>query len=863
MKARTQALKPVLELFLRPRSLLFHLEWLRRERKYRRIRRDIRREFDDAFYLGSYPEVRKLRIGPLRHFIMVGWKQGKDPNELFSTKAYLEMYHDVADMRVNPFHHYVVHGREEGRIAMVSRARRRNQVRPSEMLVLPDMPQDDAWDAMPRRVVDPPSRHAVNVVVPVYRSLPHVAATLESVLKSECETLFECVVVDDCSPEPEVSALLQRLAESGHIRLIANETNMGFVHSVNRGMAHNTRRDVVLLNSDVLVPDGWLDRLMAPLRSEPAVATVTPLSNNATIASYPNFAIDNNFELEVDSADVDRLARLANGSQVVDIPTGIGFCMAIRRAALADIGEFDAATFGLGYGEEGDFCMRALKADWRNVLVPGLYVKHYGSTSFGEGASERSEQAQAKLAAKHPDYPTRVSRHLAADPALSARIMLDVARLKNAIGRCSILFFTHTRGGGIETYLQYIRTKLIDDGLRDVVNRAIVIQTQQRGFVQVHSFGGRPLPYLPNLEMLNVERHKDSLGAIIEMLDPELVHMNSFAGLTVPSIECLMEALMSSGRPYWHVWHDHQPLCPRLTFLDAEDRYCGETDAGRCVACLASTSASFEWVRIEEWRARFKEYLSHAEVVSAPSEAAALRARRLVDVANKVKVQPHPEPYLDKVTPLSRPRRKDKMLRVLILGAIGPHKGAFLLAAMIRDIRRRNLPIHIDIVGYTASKDIRSGPNVTLHGRYNGDMDAARRVTAIQPDVCLVSSIWPETYVFTVSVAIALQLPLVTFDLGAQAERAREYGRSVILGRTMTEDPVGLNDALTAIDLDALWSLQANTRFNADLALSEYFKQERSRAQLVTAKTDLPAERVARRHGRTSAQEVGQMHASA
>jgi len=861
VRSRAQSVGPVLELLTRPRSLLLHLEWFRRERKYRRIRRDIRREFDDAFYLGTYPEVRRLRIGPLRHFIMVGWKQGKDPNELFSTNAYLEMYHDVADLRVNPFHHYVVHGRQEGRIAVVSRARRRALARPSEELVVPEIPAEDAWQALPRRVVDPPSRQAVNVVIPVYRSLEHVAATLDSVLRSHCETPFECLVVDDASPEPEVSALLRQLAASGHIRLLVNEANRGFVESVNRGMAHNDHRDVVLLNSDVQVHDGWLDRVMAPLRSDPSIATVTPLSNNATIASYPNFAIDNNFELEVGAAELDRLAAHANGSTVVDVPTGVGFCMAIRRATLNDVGDFDAATFGLGYGEEGDFCMRALKAGWRNVVATGVYVRHYGSTSFGEGASDRSEQAQVKLAAKHPDYPTRVSRHLSADPALSSRIMLDVARLKDALGRTSILFFSHTRGGGIETYLQYIRNQLIDDGLRDVVNRAIVIQTQQRGFVQVHAFGGRPLPYLPNLEALNIERHKDSLGAIIELLDPELVHMNSFAGLTVPSIARLMEALVSSGRPYWHVWHDHQPLCPRLTFLDAEDRYCGETDADRCVACLASTSASFEWVRIEDWRARFKTYLSHAEVVSAPSEAAALRARRLADVS-KVKVHPHPEPHLVDVTPLERPRRDNQPLRVLILGAIGPHKGAFLLAAMIRDIRRRNLPIHFDIVGYTSVKEIRSGPNVTLHGRYNGDLDAARRVAKIEPDLCLVSSVWPETYVFTVSVAMALHLPIATFDLGAQAERAREYGRSAIFSQTLMEDPVGLNDALLELDMEALWQTPARTNFAEKLALSQYFKPDPEPIE-APAKEDRTPEKVVRRPERTSAQEAGPMHASA
>ncbi|MEM9223556.1 MAG: glycosyltransferase [Pseudomonadota bacterium] len=818
----------VLPLLVRPRSLALHVHWLRNEKKYGRVRREIKDEFDDAFYLGTYPEVRSLRIGPLRHFIMVGWKEGKDPNELFSTRAYLEKYQDVADLKINPFHHYVTHGRDEGRSAGLSRGRRRGQPAPSDPLVLPAMPGADVWQTLPKRVVEASDRQAVDVVIPVYKSLHHVAVTLESVLRSECETPFECVVINDASPEPEITALLDRLGESGHIRLIKHAQNQGFVRSVNDGMAHSAHRDVVLLNADVLVHDGWLDRVMAPIADDPTIATVTPLSNNATIASYPNFGVDNNFELEASSQVIDRLARASNRGTVVDIPTGIGFCMAIRRATLAEVGNFDAETFGLGYGEEGDFCMRALKAGWRNVLATDVFVKHYGSTSFGANAPTRSHEAQAKLAAKHPDYPNRVSRHLAADPALASRILLDIARLKNAFGRTSILFFTHTRGGGIETYLKYIYDQLLRDGLRDVVNRAVVIQTQQRGSVQIHAFGGRPLPYMPNLEHLNVERHKDYLGTIIDILDPELVHMNSFAGLTVPSIARLMEALASARRPYWHVWHDHQPLCPRLTFLDSEDRYCGETDAQRCVACLASTSATFEWVRIEDWRARFRNYLGNAEVVSAPSEAAALRARRLVDAA-KVEVHQHPEPHLRDVEPLTQPTRTNGVRRILILGAIGPHKGANLLAAMVRDMRRRKLPLHLDIVGYTSSKEIHNGPNVSLHGRYDGDRDAVHRVRSIHPDLCLITSIWPETYVFTLSVAMALNIPVATFDLGAQAERARAYCRSSILGKNMMEDPVGLNDALLGLDLDALWARDATVDFADHSALSQFFLDQTRR----------------------------------
>ncbi|WP_157961615.1 glycosyltransferase [Acuticoccus kandeliae] len=792
-------------------------------RQHNRIRQVLRKEFDDAYYMRTYPEVRRMRIGPLRHYILVGWKEGKDPSELFSTRAYLDMYHDVAGQKMNPFFHFLAYGREEGRIATISNARRRNLHRPVEALKVPPIPTEAEWAAAPKRVVDPETAPAVNVVIPVYKSLQHVAATIYSVLVAECEVPFECLVIDDCSPEPEVSALLAKLGASGHIRLIVNETNKGFVTSVNVGMAHNTHRDVVLLNADTVVHDGWLDRLMRPLRDDPEIATVTPLSNNATIASYPNTAVDNAFELEVDSATIDRLAAKANGATVVDVPTGVGFAMAIRRAALDEIGLFDAETFGLGYGEECDFCMRAIKGGWRNVLATGVYVRHFGSMSFGPSQLARSEKAQALLAAKHPDYAGRIARHIAADPVLPSRILLDVARLEAAMGPVSVLFFSHTRGGGIETYLENTAKTLIDNGLRDVARRAIVVQTQVQGFVKIGPFGRKPLPYLPNLEGLNLERHKDLLSPLIELLDPELVHMNSFAGLSVPSIARLMEALMSSGRPYWHVWHDHQPLCPRLTFLDAEDRYCGETDATRCTACLAATSTSFEWVRIEDWRERFRKYLSQAAMVSAPSEAAALRARRLADVA-KVEVHPHAEPHLADIEPLERGTAEDGKRHILILGAIGPHKGAYLIHAMLQDIERRKLPLHLDIVGYTALREIANGPNCTVHGKYHGDADAIARIRTIQPDLCLFASIWPETYLFTLSVVMALHLPTVAFDLGAQAERLKAYARGHVLPERLMEDPVAINDALLALDLDPLWSAPAAVDFPVDGTLSDYFR---------------------------------------
>ena len=66
--------------------------------------------------------------------------------------------------------------------------------------------------------------------------------------------------------------------------------------------------------------------------------------------------------------------------------------MYVRRAALTDIGLFDADTFGHGYGEENDFCVRASARGWRHLLACDTFVYHEGSVSFGANASAAAEQ---------------------------------------------------------------------------------------------------------------------------------------------------------------------------------------------------------------------------------------------------------------------------------------------------------------------------------------------------------------------------------------------------------------------------------------------------------------------------------------
>jgi len=259
----------------------------------------------------------------------------------------------------------------------------------------------------------------VDIVLPVYNAYEDLRACLTSVLRATDLTKHRLIVVNDRSTDPRVGEYLDTLSGQSNGRqmiVLKNERNLGFTQTVNGGMQFS-ERDVILLNSDTIVTHGWVENLREAAYSGPKVATVTPFSNNATICSIPLFcennALPTPFALDSFAEFIHRISL----RYYPEIPTGVGFCMFIKRDVLNEIGYFDEASFERGYGEENDFCMRVIKNGYVNVLDDATYIYHRGGASFTSEVKTAGEHEALRILDRiHPEYRPMVHKFIQENP---------------------------------------------------------------------------------------------------------------------------------------------------------------------------------------------------------------------------------------------------------------------------------------------------------------------------------------------------------------------------------------------------------------------------------------------------------------
>jgi GT2 family glycosyltransferase/glycosyltransferase involved in cell wall biosynthesis len=248
------------------------------------------------------------------------------------------------------------------------------------------------------------------VVVPIYNSPDDVRLCVESLLR-HTSTDTALLLIDDASPDPTTLDSVFALEHSLDHRVVVfrHLENTGFVGSCNDAFRVCAGRDVVLVNSDLIVSAEWLTRLVAAARTSNTVATVSTLTNHGTILSVPR---RNEPGPMPDGLTPDEAARRVAAAAKLTrpvIPTGIGHCLYVTRAAIDVVGDFDLA-FAPGYGEEVDFCQRAAARGFINIVADDVFTYHKGGSSFGVSPAKLQLQAdhEAIINRRYPLYASSV-----------------------------------------------------------------------------------------------------------------------------------------------------------------------------------------------------------------------------------------------------------------------------------------------------------------------------------------------------------------------------------------------------------------------------------------------------------------------
>jgi glycosyltransferase involved in cell wall biosynthesis len=222
--------------------------------------------------------------------------------------------------------------------------------------------------------------------------------------------------------------------------------------------------------------------------------------------------------------------------------------------------------------------------------------------------------------------------------------------------------------------------------------------------------------------------------------------------------------------------HDYQVICPRINLADESGRYCGEPSERHCDTCLQTQGNRYGERSIRAWRSAHEGLLRAAQSIWVPDADVRERLHRYFPEIS-VEVLPHEDLELLR-TPLVEPELSDgEPMHIVVIGAVSRIKGYELLLGCARDARARRLPLRFSVLGYSMSDAPLLQAGVEVSGRYL-EGEGMQRLRGLAPHVVWLPSLWPETYSYTLSMALQGGYPVFAFDIGAIGRRLRELDRA-------------------------------------------------------------------------------------
>lgn len=623
----------------------------------------------------------------------------------------------------------------------------------------------------------------IDVIIPIYNGLDYLKKLLVDIRKTKIKS--HIILVDDKSPDENVLPLLKEYAEKyDNVELLCNEENLGFVKTVNKGLSVSNNH-AVLVNTDVELPEGWLERLMYPIVKFKNIASTTPFANSATIFSFPNFAENNPIYRNMSVENIDAYFKEYKPRYTV-VPTGMGFLMGMNRDAINEIGVLDEESFGKGFGEENDWCQRAAKKHYFNIHVENLFAYHkHGGSFVSEEKQRLLDENLKKLGEKHPNYFADVARFCEKNPLDEFRKIIKLRIDCEAKGVKSIVVFNHDLGGGADSYLK----QRINEWTN---NNDIVFEVKYKVFdgdYEVTIYNGE----VTSKRFISLE---DSLSYINYFKIDEII-INEL--VTFPRLFDVLNTVKDLAKEknikLTMLMHDYFAISPTINLISTKNY--NYSFNGKEFDCDKYYHADgydqqYDCPSIAEWRSRWQEFLLDCDEVRAFSGDTMGILKDIYPGLKNVTLVPHKVEYM---LPVRRKRKLTNTMNIGLLGVLSRHKGKDIVSTLIQTAEHQNENLRFVLVGMDDPSDpnpIEESEYFRKTGRYNVE-DLPKIVLENDIDMFLIPSIWPETFSYTTEEIMKMELPVSCFDFGAPAERVKKYDKGLILE---SKNPKGIIKSL-------------------------------------------------------------------
>ena len=691
--------------------------------------------FDELYYSKKYSSVKRSGMDPLLHYIFFGYKDGKLPSFKFDGDYYLNTYENVKKSGFNPLVHYLLYGKDQGKII-------KSNSENHKFAKYSDRDLHNIYSALK-------SKKKV-IILYIYNDYKEAKRTIKSVLENT-RINYELLLIDDFSTDNKVNILLNELNKNENITVINNKIHLGFLKSVNIGI-EKSEGDVVLIKSNTIVSNHWLQKMVVAAYSNEKIGTVIPFSDNIKFLSD---IITKTIGVKLNPNEIAYLIENVSEHLKPEIKYPDESCLYIKRKTIKDVGLLDEQIRDIKKAKK-TYYKKILDNDSKNIIDDSTYVYRNGE-SF-----DKDYNSNIELSPKIEKIK-RIIRIRSRDQNLS-------------IPKKRVLYVLHENihgvaGGTGQTTKDIL--DLIDDDyecfiLVPSVNALHLWKREQNQLMKLRPWKTSRW----SLKDINNEEFRNIYLQILIGLNIDLVHIQHLIGHTFD----LPVVAKTLGIPTILSFHDFYYVCPSIHLLDHNNQYCAGHCTGKNHQCYIYTDKIFNEFPIlkdyiDIWRNGVSQLIDNCTAFTAPTEST---KDLYVSIYPKLDNKPfnvieHGRDFEKTKAKYELPS-KNEPIKILVPGNIKYHKGHDFIKELKKNDHENKLEFHFMGTVYNDLKEIG-----IYHGKYDRE-DFCKIVDKINPTFIGIFSICPETYCHTLTESWSCGIPVLATKIGALKERIIKNG---------------------------------------------------------------------------------------